>query len=437
MNNKKINTLLALAIAASVITSANLNTTIASAATKDLSINTESSSTGYGIASFVYEQLLEKGWSETSNDTLTVNGNMFKFRNLNGVNGKDASVVIKCADEEYDHYILELLDLMVSKGSTLTSKELAFRIANGSGTIQDGSRLINIHYDGKVDYTITLTFYNYGYEPSYVLPSLDNCEMISTLESLINKNILSLTNIWGGTEKKPLEMEVNSSSTSDIDDLFNSLNSISDTVNSAKIIENSEYSILQINFNKENSLYNGTYFDYITVNLKMDNSNEYAIESANNLVNEFNKVSTDDDSQTEVGGDGFIEVPGIDLIAPPTNEDESQEDDFISDEQPVINEDTSNDSQNKDEITTDSSQNDDESTPEIDSVINTEVSEEILSLENATDDNTVNVNSTSVNTETNNSTEVKSLPKTGGVSSLPFLGMLSLSLGSILNRKKK
>ena len=367
MNKQKIKTLFAIAIATSVITSVSLNTTIASATTKYLSENTENSYNGYGIANSVYGQLIEKGWKESSNGALTIHENMFKFRNLNGVNGKDASVVIKCADKEYDHYILELLDLMIGDDSSLTSKELALLIANGSGTIKDGSRFINIHYDGKIDYTITLTFYNYGYEPSYVLPSLDNYEMISTLENLINKNILSLTNIWGGTEKKPLETVVNSTDKSNIDDLFTSLKDISDNFNSAKIIENEDYSVLQISFNKENSFYYGKYFDYITVNFKINNGNSYAIESANKLVNEFNNVDTDDESSSDESQEGTIpedEVSNDDTSVPPTieednevsNNDGTSTDDSQNDNDTVVDD----ESQNDEEIGTDNGANGDE-----------------------------------------------------------------------------
>ena len=336
MNNKKIKTLIALAITTSVIAGANLNTTVASAHTKDVSINSENTSNGKGVAASVYKELLEKGWQKESDDTLTFGHKAFKFRNLNGVNGKDASIIINCDDPEYNDDVFELLKLMIGNGSEINAEELGRIIGNGTGTIKDGSRFINIQYDGSVDYTITVTFYNYGYTPSYIMPSFDNYEAISTLENLINTNVLSIpelynsnkyTNtkiIWGGSEKSPIKLLVNSSSNAA--DLTNSLESLSKDINSMQIIEeNDDKIIIELKVKLETNLYNGKYHKLLYFNLEVDKSNTYSIELLNNFMNNLEKEQ--DNNGSTVTPPAVDTGDQEDTTTTPSEDDNSQKDD--------------------------------------------------------------------------------------------------------------
>ncbi|WP_204596855.1 hypothetical protein, partial [Clostridium cuniculi] len=383
MNNKKIKTLIALAITTSVIASANLNTTVASAYTKDVSINSESTSNGQGIAGSVYEKLIEKGWTKDSTGALTLVNNAFKFRNLNGVNGKDASVIIKCDDPEYDHYILELLELMIGDQSSLTAMELARIIGNGTSVIQDGSRFINVQYDGSVDYTITITFYNYGYTPSYIMPSLDNYEMISALEDLINEKVLCIPDlynswiedinkiIWGGSKKHPIKLMVDTSINSNIDNLTNRLNAVSKNINSVKVTEeNNDKVIIELKVNLENFLYHGKYRHFIYLNLEIDKSNTYAIDSINNFMNSFvtednnndqtvDSDNSSEDTNPELPSDDIDEIPGDNdgSVTPPSVDTDDQEDTTTTPSE--------DDNSQKDDETVDSDNSSEDTNPEL------------------------------------------------------------------------
>lgn len=335
MNNKKIKTLIALAITTSVIAGANLNTTVASAHTKDVSINSENAYNGKGVAASVYEKLLQKGWQKESDDTLTFAHKAFKFRNLKGINGKDASIIINCDDPEYDNDVFELLKLMIDEESSLTAEKLGRIIGNGTGTIKDGSRFINIQYDGDVDYTITVTFYNYGYTPSYIMPSFDNYEAISTLENLINTEVLSIPDlynstkhntkiIWGGSEKSPIKLLVNSSSNAA--DLTNSLESLSKDINSMQIIEeNDDKIIIELKVKLETNLYNGKYNKLLYFNLEVDKSNTYSIELLNNFMNNLEKEQ--DNNGSTVTPPAVDTGDQEDTTTTPSEDDNSQKDD--------------------------------------------------------------------------------------------------------------
>ena len=335
MNNKKIKTLIALAITTSVIAGANLNTTVASAHTKDVSINSENAYNGKGVAASVYEKLLQKGWQKESDDTLTFAHKAFKFRNLKGINGKDASIIINCDDPEYDNDVFELLKLMIDEESSLTAEKLGRIIGNGTGTIKDGSRFINIQYDGDVDYTITVTFYNYGYTPSYIMPSFDNYEAISTLENLINTEVLSIPDlynstkhntkiIWGGSEKSPIKLLVNSSSNAA--DLTNSLESLSKDINSMQIIEeNDDKIIIELKVKLETNLYNGKYNKLLYFNLEVDKSNTYSIELLNNFMNNLEKEQ--DNNGSTVTPPAVDTDDQEDTTTTPSEDDNSQKDD--------------------------------------------------------------------------------------------------------------
>ena len=335
MNNKKIKTLIALAITTSVIAGANLNTTVASAHTKDVSINSENAYNGKGVAASVYEKLLQKGWQKESDDTLTFAHKAFKFRNLKGINGKDASIIINCDDPEYDNDVFELLKLMIDEESSLTAEKLGRIIGNGTGTIKDGSRFINIQYDGDVDYTITVTFYNYGYTPSYIMPSFDNYEAISTLENLINTEVLSIPDlynstkhntkiIWGGCEKSPIKLLVNSSSNAA--DLTNSLESLSKDINSMQIIEeNDDKIIIELKVKLETNLYNGKYNKLLYFNLEVDKSNTYSIELLNNFMNNLEKEQ--DNNGSTVTPPAVDTGDQEDTTTTPSEDDNSQKDD--------------------------------------------------------------------------------------------------------------
>ena len=326
MNNKKIKTLIALAITTSIIAGADLNTTIASAHTTDTAIGTENTSKGYGIGDSVYDELLKKGWTPDATGALTVANNAFKFRNLKGENGKDASVIINCDFPDNNDYILDLLNLMINKekGSSLTALELGRLIGNGTSTIKDGSRFINVQYDGKIDYTITITFYNYGYTPSYIMPSFDNYETISTLEDLINKNVLSISElynsskwnipiIWGGSKNNPIKLLVNSSDTSDINSLIAKLNDVFENLNSMQTIEeHSDKVIIELKVNLENAFYNGICRDFIYFNFEIDKSNTIAINSINDFMTNFESKEDNEDNTNTGNADSTVNPPSTD-----------------------------------------------------------------------------------------------------------------------------
>lgn len=134
-----------------------------------------------GVGDSVYEHLKGLGWTSSDENTIKINDGRLQFKNMNGQDGIDSVIKIRCDFEENNKYILYLLKLMIGDKSISTAtpteseifsgafddtyydnfENLVRRIANGSGMIKYSNRNIKVQYDGKADYTITLTFYNY------------------------------------------------------------------------------------------------------------------------------------------------------------------------------------------------------------------------------------------------------------------------------------
>ena len=114
-----------------------------------------------GVGDSAYEVLKNLGWNVVNDTTVNTNYGRLQLENKNGQDGIDAVVTLKCDVTENDKDSLFLLSLMLNDQSTITYEQLVEYIANGTGTITDGTRKIRIQYDGKLDYTITVTFYNY------------------------------------------------------------------------------------------------------------------------------------------------------------------------------------------------------------------------------------------------------------------------------------
>lgn len=146
-----------------------------------------------GIGDSVYDHLKDLGWTAIDSNTINVNDGRLQFKNMNGLNNIDSIITIRCDFEENDKYILYLLKLMIGDKSISTAtpsdseifsgafddtyydnfENLVRRIANGSGTINYSNRSIRVQYDGKLDYTITLTFSNYNDNTTESIPSIE------------------------------------------------------------------------------------------------------------------------------------------------------------------------------------------------------------------------------------------------------------------------
>ncbi|EES50018.1 hypothetical protein NE172_17445 [Clostridium botulinum] len=110
------------------------------------------------VGDTVYEMLKALGWKVESDDTLSVHSSRVKFENLNGKNDIDSIITIKCGFEDDDKDAIFLLNLMIGPDSSLSFEDLVRIVANGSSTVEDGNRTIKVSYNGKLNYTIKITF---------------------------------------------------------------------------------------------------------------------------------------------------------------------------------------------------------------------------------------------------------------------------------------
>ena len=120
-----------------------------------------------GLGDTTYEELKKlSNWKEDSKGTLSAYNGKIKFENLNGKDSLDAKLTIKNGSKEIDEEVLKVLTLMNGKEeSQFTAEQLGRKIANGSATIKDGSRYIDVSYDGNIFSTITVTFSNLRVTP--------------------------------------------------------------------------------------------------------------------------------------------------------------------------------------------------------------------------------------------------------------------------------
>lgn len=120
-----------------------------------------------GLGDTTYEELKKSSnkWTEKEGTLSAYNGKI-KFENLKGEDKLDAKLTIKNGSKEIDEEVLKVLTLMNGKQeSQFTAEQLGRKIANGSATIKDGSRYIDVSYDGEIFSTITVTFSNLRVTP--------------------------------------------------------------------------------------------------------------------------------------------------------------------------------------------------------------------------------------------------------------------------------
>lgn len=120
-----------------------------------------------GLGDTTYKELKKQSdkWTEKDGTLSAYNGKI-KFENLNGKDSLDAKLTIKNVSMEMGKDVLKVLTLMNGKEeSQFTAEQLGRKIANGSATIKDGSRYIDISYDGNIFSTITVTFSNLRVTP--------------------------------------------------------------------------------------------------------------------------------------------------------------------------------------------------------------------------------------------------------------------------------
>lgn len=120
-----------------------------------------------GLGDTTYEALKSSSkWTVGEDGALSAYDGKIKFENLNGTKKLDAKLTIKNGSKEIDEEVLKVLTLMNGKEeSQFTAEQLGRKIANGSATIKDGSRYIDISYDGNIFSTITVTFSNLRVTP--------------------------------------------------------------------------------------------------------------------------------------------------------------------------------------------------------------------------------------------------------------------------------
>ena len=118
-----------------------------------------------GLGDETYDALKALGWKVESSNVLSYRNGKIKFENLNGKNNEDARLIIKGGSSDLDKDTLEVLNLMHGKDSQYSADKLQEMINAGTGTIKDGSRYIDIKYDGNIFYTLTITFSNFGITP--------------------------------------------------------------------------------------------------------------------------------------------------------------------------------------------------------------------------------------------------------------------------------
>lgn len=133
-----------------------------------------------GLGDTTYEELQKLSkWTVDKDGTLSAYNGKIKFENLNGKGSLDAKLTIKNGSKEMDKEVLNVLTLMNGKEeSQFKPDQLYSAILNGSATIKDGSRYIDIKYDvkytGDIFPTITVIFSNFGITPLHDITEGDN-----------------------------------------------------------------------------------------------------------------------------------------------------------------------------------------------------------------------------------------------------------------------
>lgn len=123
-----------------------------------------------GLGDTTYDALKEAGWRVESSTELSTNSRRLRFENLHGkkgYEGKDARIIYNrsgLGEEEKDFDAL--LQCMIRKQSSSTTGDLGFTdlkqtIVNGGGVHHDGSRTIEVTYDGNADGIVEIVFSNY------------------------------------------------------------------------------------------------------------------------------------------------------------------------------------------------------------------------------------------------------------------------------------
>ena len=133
-----------------------------------------------GLGDTTYKELKKQSdkWTEKDGTLSAYNGKI-KFENLNGKDSLDAKLTIKYGYNEVGEEVLNVLTLMNGKEeSQFTAKQIGRKIENGSATIKDGSRYIDVNYDfnydGDIFPTITVTFSNFKITPVHDITEGDN-----------------------------------------------------------------------------------------------------------------------------------------------------------------------------------------------------------------------------------------------------------------------
>ena len=121
-----------------------------------------------GLGDTTYDALKSYNWKVESDNTLVARSNDIKFENLEGNDNKDAKITLKPGYTNIIKDVKSVLTLMNGEESTYSVEDLLKAIKNGSNTIQDGTRLIEIEYKGDIiEQTITVTFSNFGVAKVY------------------------------------------------------------------------------------------------------------------------------------------------------------------------------------------------------------------------------------------------------------------------------
>ena len=130
--------------------------------------NSKEGNNTIGLGDTTYDALKSYNWKVESDNTLVARSNDIKFENLEGNDNKDAKITLKPGYTNIIKDVKSVLTLMNGEESTYSVEDLLKAIKNGSNTIQDGTRLIEIEYKGDIiEQTITVTFSNFGVAKVY------------------------------------------------------------------------------------------------------------------------------------------------------------------------------------------------------------------------------------------------------------------------------
>ena len=130
--------------------------------------NSKEGNNTMGLGDTTYDALKSYNWKVESDNTLVARSNDIKFENLEGNDNKDAKITLKQGYTNIIKDVKSVLTLMNGEESTYSVEDLLKAIKNGSNTIQDGTRLIEIEYKGDIiEQTITVTFSNFGVAKVY------------------------------------------------------------------------------------------------------------------------------------------------------------------------------------------------------------------------------------------------------------------------------